>query len=86
MENHRWAEPIQGAVRVRRDASGAEVARNQEFHPLILPVLAPYVLVTAKWMEDFVSSRLEIEHRHVQHEPWVVPATSKPKARPRLRL
>ena len=54
-------------MRARRDASDAEVASNQELHRLILPVLAPYVLVTAKRMEDFVSSRLEIEHRHVQH-------------------
>ena len=67
METHRWAEPIPGVVRVRRNVYGAEVACNQEFHRLALPVLAPYVLMAPEGVEDFVPSRLEIEHRHVQH-------------------
>lgn len=75
LENHRWAEAIPGAVRVRRDVSGAEVACNQELHRPGWPVLTPYVLVAPKWVEDFVPSRLEIEYGHVQHEPWVVSPT-----------
>jgi hypothetical protein len=83
LENHRWAEPIPGAVRVRRDVSGAEVACNQELHRPGLPVLTPYVLVAPKWVEDFVPSRLEIEYRHVQREPWIVsPMTLKPASLP----
>lgn len=84
MENHRWAESIPGAVRARHHVSAAEVACNQDLHGPGLPVLIPYVLVAPKWVEDFVPSRLEIEYRHVQHEPWIVPATSKPGTPPRL--